>query len=262
MDNIKTLLKIMETLRDPKDGCAWDVEQTFKTVAPYTIEEAYEVAEAIENNDMDGLKDELGDLLFQVVFHARMAEEAGFFNFSDVVAAIADKMIRRHPHVFADENFRNAEEQTIAWEEQKAKERAEKKQATILDGVTIGLPALTRAVKLQKRAARVGFDWPETSQVIDKLNEEMTELSEELVKNKQDKDKIEEEFGDMMFVYANLARHLKIDPEEALRRANHKFTKRFNKIEQYIENEEKNIDQYTLDELDRLWEKAKETERL
>ncbi|HRW28606.1 MAG: nucleoside triphosphate pyrophosphohydrolase [Alphaproteobacteria bacterium] len=262
MDNIKTLLKIMETLRDPKDGCAWDVEQTFKTVAPYTIEEAYEVAEAIENNDMDGLKDELGDLLFQVVFHARMAEEAGFFNFSDVVAAIADKMIRRHPHVFADENFRNAEEQTIAWEEQKAKERAEKKQASILDGVTIGLPALTRAVKLQKRAARVGFDWPETSQVIDKLNEEMTELSEELVKNKQDKDKIEEEFGDMMFVYANLARHLKIDPEEALRRANHKFTKRFNKIEQYIENEEKNIDQYTLDELDRLWEKAKETERL
>ena len=252
----------METLRDPKDGCAWDVEQTFKTVAPYTIEEAYEVAEAIENNDMDGLKDELGDLLFQVVFHARMAEEAGFFNFSDVVAAIADKMIRRHPHVFADENFRNAEEQTIAWEEQKAKERAEKKQASILDGVTIGLPALTRAVKLQKRAARVGFDWPETSQVIDKLNEEMTELSEELVKNKQDKDKIEEEFGDMMFVYANLARHLKIDPEEALRRANHKFTKRFNKIEQYIENEEKNIDQYTLDELDRLWEKAKETERL
>ncbi|HPF46280.1 MAG TPA: MazG family protein, partial [Emcibacteraceae bacterium] len=144
----------------------------------------------------------------------------------------------------------------------KAKERAEKKQASILDGVTIGLPALTRAVKLQKRAARVGFDWPETSQVIDKLNEEMTELSEELVKNKQDKDKIEEEFGDMMFVYANLARHLKIDPEEALRRANHKFTKRFNKIEQYIENEEKNIDQYTLDELDRLWEKAKETERL
>ena len=262
MDNIKTLLKIMETLRDPKDGCAWDVEQTFKTVAPYTIEEAYEVAEAIENNDMDGLKDELGDLLFQVVFHARMAEEAGFFFFFFVVAAIADKMIRRHPHVFADENFRNAEEQTIAWEEQKAKERAEKKQASILDGVTIGLPALTRAVKLQKRAARVGFDWPETSQVIDKLNEEMTELSEELVKNKQDKDKIEEEFGDMMFVYANLARHLKIDPEEALRRANHKFTKRFNKIEQYIENEEKNIDQYTLDELDRLWEKAKETERL
>ncbi|MEZ5756908.1 MAG: nucleoside triphosphate pyrophosphohydrolase [Emcibacteraceae bacterium] len=262
MENIKNLLQIMETLRDPKDGCAWDVEQTFKTIAPYTIEEAYEVAEAIENNDMEGLKDELGDLLFQVVFHARMAEEAGFFNFSDVAEAIADKMVRRHPHVFADENFRNAEEQTIAWEEQKAKERADKKQASILDGVTIGLPALTRAVKLQKRAARVGFDWPETSQVIDKLNEEMAELSEELVKNNQNKDKIEEEFGDMMFVYANLARHLKIDPEEALRRANHKFTNRFNKIEQYIENEEKTINQYTLEELDEFWEKAKETERL
>lgn len=262
MDNIRKLLKIMETLRDPKDGCAWDVEQTFKSIAPYTIEEAYEVAEAIENNDMDGLKDELGDLLFQVVFHARMAEEAGRFNFSDVVEAIANKMIRRHPHVFADEKFRNAEEQTIAWEEQKAKERAEKKQESILDGVTVGLPALTRAVKLQKRAARVGFDWPETSQVIDKLNEEMAELSEELVKNNQNKDKVEEEFGDIMFVYANLARHLKIDPEEALRRANHKFTNRFKKIEQYIENEEKTIDQFTLEELDDFWEKAKETERL
>lgn len=255
------LLKIMEKLRDPEDGCAWDVEQTFETIAPYTIEEAYEVAEAIENNDMDALKDELGDLLFQAVFHARMAEEAGHFKFSDVVDAISDKMIRRHPHVFGDENYRDAEEQTVAWEEQKAKERAEKKQSSILDGVTVGLPALSRAVKLQKRAARVGFDWPETSQVIDKLQEEMVELSEELVKNKQDHEKIEEEFGDMMFVYANLARHLKIDPEKALRQANSKFIYRFNKIEQHIENKNKSIDQYSLDELEELWVKAKNEEK-
>lgn len=258
---MKKLLDIMETLRDPKDGCAWDVEQTFETIAPYTIEEAYEVAEAVDNNDMDGLKDELGDLLFQTVFHARMAEEAGQFNFADVVDAISDKMIRRHPHVFADESYRDAEQQTIAWEEQKAQERADKKQTSILDGVTVGLPALTRAVKLQKRAARVGFDWPETSQVIDKLQEEMVELSEELIKNKQDADKVEEEFGDMMFVYANLARHLKIDPEKALRRANTKFTNRFNKIEQYIENEDKLFNQYTLDELESFWDRAKNEER-
>lgn len=261
MDNMKKLLDIMITLRDPKDGCAWDVEQTFETIAPYTIEEAYEVAEAVENNDMDGLKDELGDLLFQTVFHARMAEEAGHFNFADVVDAISNKMIRRHPHVFADESHRDAEQQTVAWEEQKAQERAGKQQTSILDGVTVGLPALTRAVKLQKRAARVGFDWPETSQVIDKLNEEMVELSEELIKNKHDEEKIEEEFGDMMFVYANLARHLKIDPEKALRRASTKFTNRFNKIEQYIDNENKSFDQYSLEELDIYWERAKKEER-
>ncbi len=260
-DNMQKLLDIMAKLRDRQNGCAWDVEQTFETIAPYTIEEAYEVAEAIENDDMHALKDELGDLLFQAVFHARMAEEAGYFNFSDVVDAISDKMIRRHPHVFGDENYRDAEEQIIAWEEQKAKERAEKSQKSILDGVTVGLPALSRAVKLQKRAARVGFDWPEVSQVIDKLNEEMMELSEELVKNKQDQDKIEEEFGDMMFVYANLARHLKIDPEKALRRANTKFTNRFNKIEQYIENKNKSFDNFSLDELEELWVRAKTEEK-
>jgi len=251
----------MAKLRDPKEGCAWDVEQDFKSIAPYTIEEAYEVAEAIENNDMDALKDELGDLLFQSVFHARMAEEAGHFKFEDVVDAIADKMIRRHPHVFGDENYRDAEEQTVAWEEQKARERSERKQSSILDGVTVGLPAFTRAVKLQKRAARVGFDWPNTDGVLEKLNEEMVELSEELIKNKQDQEKIEEEFGDMMFVYANLARHLKIDPEQALKKANNKFTNRFNKIEQYIENKDKSFDQYSLEELEEFWIKAKEEER-
>ena len=252
----------MEKLRDPNDGCAWDVEQTFETIAPYTIEEAYEVAEAIDNKDMDALKDELGDLMFQAVFHARMAEEEGHFNFADVIDAISDKMIRRHPHVFGDENYRDSEDQTIAWEEQKARERAAKKQKSILDGVTVGLPALTRAVKLQKRAARAGFDWPNTSGVIDKLNEEMAELSEELIAKKQDHKKIEEEFGDMMFVYANLARHLKIDPEQALKKANNKFTRRFNKIEQEIENKQSSFDQYSLDELEELWVKAKKEEKL
>lgn len=260
MDNLQKLLDIMEKLRDPKEGCAWDVEQTFDTIAPYTIEEAYEVAEAIDNKDMDALKDELGDLMFQAVFHARMAEEEGHFNFADVIDAISDKMIRRHPHVFGDENYRDAEEQTIAWEEQKAKERAAKKQKSILDGVTVGLPALTRAVKLQKRAARVGFDWPNTSGVIDKLNEEMAELSEELIAKKQDQEKIEEEFGDMMFVYANLARHLKIDPEQALKKANNKFTRRFNKIEQEIENKQSSFEQLSLNELEELWIKAKKEE--
>jgi len=261
MDNLQKLLDIMAQLRDPKDGCAWDVEQTFETIAPYTVEEAYEVAEAIDNNDMDALKDELGDLMFQAVFHARMAEEAGYFNFSDVIDAISDKMIRRHPHVFGDENYRDAEEQTVAWEEQKARERAEKKQKSILDGVTVGLPALTRAVKLQKRAARVGFDWPSTSGVIDKLNEEMLELSEELIADKQDQEKIEEEFGDMMFVYANLARHLKIDPEQALKKANNKFTRRFNKIEQEIVNKEYSFGQYSLNELEEFWQQAKIKEK-
>jgi len=261
MDNLQKLLDIMAQLRDPKDGCAWDVEQTFETIAPYTVEEAYEVAEAIDNNDMDALKDELGDLMFQAVFHARMAEEAGYFNFSDVIDAISDKMIRRHPHVFGDENYRDAEEQTVAWEEQKARERAEKKQKSILDGVTVGLPALTRAVKLQKRAARVGFDWPSTSGVIDKLNEEMLELSEELIADKQDQEKIEEEFGDMMFVYANLARHLKIDPEQALKKANNKFTRRFNKIEQEIVNKESSFGQYSLNELEEFWQQAKIKEK-
>jgi MazG family protein len=190
-----------------------------------------------------------------------MAEEAGYFNFSDVIDAISDKMIRRHPHVFGDENYRDAEEQTVAWEEQKARERAEKKQKSILDGVTVGLPALTRAVKLQKRAARVGFDWPSTSGVIDKLNEEMLEFSEELIADKQDQEKIEEEFGDMMFVYANLARHLKIDPEQALKKANNKFTRRFNKIEQEIVNKESSFGQYSLNELEEFWQQAKIEEK-
>jgi len=263
---IAELRKIMCQLRAPEGGCAWDIEQDFHSIAPYTIEEAYEVADAIECNDMDGLKDELGDLLFQVVFHARMAEEKKLFDFDDVVRAISQKMISRHPHVFGAENFRTAEEQTRAWEEHKEKERSAKSitPPSALDGVSKGMPALIRAVKLQKRAARVGFDWPDTVQVIDKLNEEMQELSEELVQANQlqdNKAKIEEEFGDMMFVYANLARHLEIDPENALRAANNKFERRFKKIEECLEKQKKNIKEQTLEDLDELWNKAKEEER-
>lgn len=255
---IKRLTDIMATLRSP-EGCQWDRAQNFESIAPYTIEEAYEVAEAIENKDTESLKDELGDLLFQVVFHARMAEEEGLFGFSDVVDAISDKMIRRHPHVFGEEKYRSAEEQTAAWETQKADERRDAGKTSILDGVTVGLPAFTRAVKLQKRAARVGFDWPETKQVLDKLNEEMEELSAELVQE-DNQERIEEEFGDMMFVYANLARHLKIDPETALRKANIKFERRFKKIEYYVEKEKKTVNDCTLEQLEEYWQKAKQEE--
>ena len=261
---IAKLLTIMERLRNPDGGCPWDIEQDFSSIAPYTIEEAYEVADAIESGDMPHLKDELGDLLFQVIFHARMAEEEGHFNFDDVATSICDKMIRRHPHVFADAGFRDAEAQTKAWETQKALERQQKNQhASVLDGVTGGLPALTRAIKLQNRAARVGFDWPDTAQVIDKLNEEMAELSHELVqasKGADVQDKIAEEFGDMMFVYANLARHLNIDPESALRSANYKFERRFKQVEQLAASQEKSLEEMSLAEMDQLWDQVKSQE--
>lgn len=262
---IEDLLAIMQQLRDPAAGCPWDIEQTFETIAPYTIEEAYEVAEAIEMKDMPHLKDELGDLLLQVVFHARMAEEKNHFDFSDVISAICEKMIRRHPHVFGDEQQRDSREQTAAWEAQKAQERKQKKHTvSILEGVTPALPALTRAIKLQNRAARVGFDWPDTAQVLDKLNEEMAELSHELVagKNGEDtRDKIEEEFGDMMFVYANLARHLNIDPEKALRSANYKFERRFRQVEQLATDQQKDLNDMSLDQMDQLWGRVKEMEK-
>lgn len=259
------LITIMKRLRDPDGGCPWDIEQDFSTIAPYAIEEAYEVAEAIETNDMPHLKDELGDLLFQVVFHAQMAQEKGHFDFDDVVEGICHKMTRRHPHVFAGADYRTAEEQTHAWEAQKAQERKQKnQQSSILDGVTSALPALTRAIKLQNRAARVGFDWPDTSQVLDKLNEEMAELSHELTQVKKGDDnqkKITEEFGDMMFVYANLARHLNIDPENALRSANHKFEKRFKQVEKFAEKQDKLLENMSLEEMDLLWDQVKAQEK-
>jgi len=260
-NNIKELITIMKRLRDPVKGCAWDLEQDFSTIAPHTIEEAYEVAEAIEVNDMPHLKDELGDLLFQVVFHAQMAHEKNYFDFSDVVEAICEKMTRRHPHIFAEENYRSAGEQTKAWENQKAEERKSKNhKVSVLDGVTSALPALSRAVKLQNRAARVGFDWPDTAQLLDKLNEEMAELSAEMVKSCNEA-KIFEEFGDMMFVYANLARHMNIDPESALRSANYKFERRFKQVEQRAEKQNKALENMALEEMDQLWDDVKRQEK-
>ncbi|MWD26125.1 nucleoside triphosphate pyrophosphohydrolase [Aquicoccus sp. SCR17] len=257
---VPRLLEIMRRLRDPETGCPWDVEQDFASIAPYTIEEAYEVADAIERDAMDELRGELGDLLFQAVFHAQMAEEAGHFDFDDVVRGIADKMVDRHPHVFGEESRdKSAEQQVVDWETIKAKERAGKAQKGALDGVAVGLPALLRAVKLQKRAARVGFDWPETEQVLDKIAEEMRELVE--AREKLTATEIEEEMGDLLFVMANLARHLDVDPEAALRGANSKFLRRFKHIERELEANGKTPGQSDLTEMDALWDDAKRAEK-
>jgi ATP diphosphatase len=253
---LERLRAIMAALRDPVTGCPWDVEQTFATIAPYTIEEAYEVTDAIERQDWDELQGELGDLLFQSFFHARMAEEAGLFDLDDVATAIADKMIARHPHVFGDEsNAKSADQQVQDWEAVKAAERAAKAKAGVLDDVALGLPALMRAEKLQKRAARVGFDWPDIGLVIDKIAEEARELAEarEILPH----DKIEEEMGDLLFVMANLARHLKVDPETALRQANAKFTRRFAHIEAELAKAGKRPADSDLSEMDALWNAAK-----
>ncbi len=251
------LREIMRRLRDPQTGCPWDIEQTFASIAPYTIEEAYEVADAIEREAWGELKGELGDLLFQSVFHAQMAEDAGLFDFDDVANAIADKMVARHPHVFGDESRdKSAEQQTRDWETVKAAERAAKDEKGVLDGVALGLPALTRAVKLQNRAARVGFDWPQTDQVLDKVAEEMAELREAT-----DPAHRAEEFGDLLFVMANLARHLDIDPEDALRAANRKFTRRFGSIESALAEQGRHPKDSTLEEMDALWEAAKRAEK-
>jgi ATP diphosphatase len=254
------LREIMRRLRDPDTGCPWDIEQTFESIAPYTIEEAYEVADAIERNAWDELRDELGDLLLQVVFHAQIAQDDGHFAFDDVANAISDKMVARHPHVFGSESRdKSTDQQTRDWETIKAAERAQKAQTGVLDGVAVGLPALLRAVKLQKRAARVGFDWPQTTQVIDKITEEATELQEAAADLPQDK--IEEEFGDLLFVMANLARHMKVDPEQALRAANAKFTRRFTRIEDLLAEAGKTPQDSDLEEMDSLWNRAKAEER-
>ncbi len=259
-DPMLRLREIMRRLRDPKGGCPWDLEQDFATIAPYTIEEAYEVADAIERQDWPDLKGELGDLLFQSVYHAQMAEEAGHFGFDDVARTIADKMIARHPHVFGDESRdKSAEQQTRDWEKLKAAERAKRAESGVLDGVAQGLPALTRAVKLQNRAARVGFDWPSTDEVLEKLVEETHELIE--ARDRLTQDEITEEFGDLLFVMANLARHLDIDPEGALRDANAKFTRRFRSIEAALAERGKRPQDSDLAEMDALWNDAKRTEK-
>ncbi len=252
---IDALIEVMARLRSPEGGCPWDLEQNFQTIAPYTIEEAYEVADAIERGDMKGLKEELGDLLFQSVFHAQMAKEAGLFTFGDVAQAIADKMIRRHPHVVGDVDMRSADEQTAAWEVQKAEERKAKGKDGLLDDVPAGLPGMTRAVKLQKRAGRVGFDWPDARSVLDKIAEETEELKEAL--DEGEKDHIEEEFGDLLFVLANLSRHLDVDPESALRRANEKFTRRFKHIEKTFAERGDSLADASLDEMEAVWDEAK-----
>ena len=254
------LLEIMRRLRDPETGCPWDIEQDFATIAPYTIEEAYEVADAIERKAWDELRGELGDLLFQAVYHAQMAREAGHFGFGDVVRSICDKMIARHPHVFGDESRdKSAEQQTRDWERVKAAERASGPARGTLDGVALGLPALLRALKLQNRAARVGFDWPSTDQVLDKIVEEARELVE--ARDTLSGAETFEEFGDLLFVVANLARHLKIDPEAALRAANAKFTRRFRAIEAELAMRGKRPEDSDLAEMDALWNAAKAREK-
>lgn len=260
MSDMQTLLDIMARLRAPEGGCPWDREQTFRTIAPYTIEEAYEVADAIEQNDLTELSNELGDLLFQVVFHAQMAKEAGAFNFADVVAGINEKMVRRHPHVFGDAQVEDAAAQTQRWEDIKAQERSSKGDATsALHDVSTSLPALTRAKKLQGRAARVGFDWPQVSQVLDKLDEELAEVREALELGELDA--IEDEIGDLLFVCVNIARHVKVDPETALRRANRKFERRFRYMESLAEKRGFEFAKATLETQEALWQEAKVAER-
>ena len=257
MPKINNLIEIMAMLRHPENGCPWDIEQTFDTIVPYTLEEAYEVADAIHAKDMNALRDELGDLLFQVVFHSRMAEEAGDFSFDDVVAGICDKMERRHPHVFGDESVESAEEQTRAWEKLKAEERQHHR--SVLDGIAVALPALARAEKLQKKAARVGFDWPDIEGPIAKCHEELEEIKEALVGGKQEE--IEAEIGDLLFAIVNLARFAQVDAESALRGANQRFTNRFQYIERSLEAEGKRCEEVDLDRLEALWEAAKRDER-
>ena len=269
---IDRLLEVMARLRDPAGGCPWDLEQSFETIAPYTIEEAYEVAEAIRQDDREALRDELGDLLLQVVFHAQMAREDGSFDFDQVARGIADKMIRRHPNVFGDEDSearRSARAQMRSWEAQKATERearahAEGRRPSVLDGVALALPALLRAEKLQKRAARVGFDWPDRAPVFDKVLEEVAELREAAAATGASKaadPAVSEEVGDLLFACVNLARHLGVEPEGALRAANAKFTARFRHVEAALANSGREADKVGLEELDRLWDEAKQAER-
>ena len=256
---LRRLLDIMKALRDPATGCPWDRVQSFDTIAPYTIEEAYEVADAVAQRDFSALPDELGDLLFQVVYHAQMAEEEGKFGFADVAAAIADKMLRRHPHVFGEGAARDAAAQTQAWEEQKRHERAARAETGTLAGIPLGLPALTRAEKLAKRAARVGFDWPDAPAVLAKLDEETSELRAELAA--ADPARLADEVGDILFVVVNLARKLHLDPEACLRAANQKFSRRFSGVEAILAAEGRTPAEATLAEMEAAWQAVKARER-
>ena len=266
------LVEIMARLRNPENGCPWDVKQTFETIAPYTIEEAYEVADAIHNGSRDEIRDELGDLLLQVVFHARIAEEEGSFTVADVARGVSDKMINRHPHVFGDctnldapsaqEQPLDADVQKVNWEDIKAEERAKKGKMGVLDDVAVGLPPMLRALKLQKRAARVGYYWEHINDVFDKMAEETTELKDELAADTPDNDAIKDEIGDILFVAVNLARKAGVDPETALMGCNQKFERRFRYIEQQIDINNKNINEVSLDEMESFWQDAKKLEKI
>ncbi len=256
---LRRLIDIMAALRDPATGCPWDKVQDFDTIAPYTIEEAYEVADAIAKRDFPALSDELGDLLFQVVYHARMAEEAGHFAFADVAKSVSDKMIRRHPHVFGEAAERDARAQTVAWEAQKSAERAARQETGALAGVPTALPALTRAAKLTARASRVGFDWPDAESVLDKLDEEVAELKAEL--GERNAERLKDEVGDLLFVLANLARKLNLDPETCLRHANDKFSRRFNAMERDFEAKGQSLAETPLNVLEDGWQAVKRAER-
>jgi len=252
---IDRLLEVMRRLRDPEGGCPWDVEQTFETIAPYTLEEAYEVADAIARKDWQALREELGDLLLQVVYHAQMARETGLFDFDDVARTVTEKMIRRHPHVFGDARIASAAAQVHAWEEHKARERAEKGTDSVLDGIPLALPALVRALKLQQRAARIGFDWLDAASVLEKVDEELHELREEI--SRGERARLEDEMGDLLFTIVNLARKLDIDPEAALRAANAKFEQRFREMERFARERGLDLSAMGLEDLERLWEEAK-----
>lgn len=273
--SINRLLDIMARLRDPQRGCPWDLEQSFKTIAPYTVEEAYEVADAIERDDLPSLRDELGDLLFQVVFHSQMAREQGAFRFDDVVDAICDKMERRHPHVFGDAQIASSTAQTVAWEEHKRQERAEKKNGSVLDDVPLALPSLTRANKLGKRAAQVGFEWSDVYGAIDKLDEEIAEFKAEVRaltclqadtaassgEGQRQHERLAAEIGDVLFCVVNVCRYLKIDPEAALKQTNASFERRFRYVERGLQARGKTPQQATLAEMDALWDEGKAQER-
>ena len=260
--SVNQLIEILHILRDPDRGCSWDIEQNFKSIVPFTIEEAYEVADAIEQKNWSALKIELGDLLLQTVYHSQIASEQGLFNFEDIVKSICDKMVARHPHIFANENTKNSTEKQakagMDWESLKASERQADEKYRTLDDLALGLPALMRAAKLQKRAARVGFDWPDIDQVFKKVIEETRELKE--AKDLFESDKITEEFGDLLFVLVNFGRHLNIDAEDALRKANAKFTRRFNYIECELAKDGSTPEHSSLQEMEKLWNKSKSLE--
>jgi len=258
--SMQDLLALMQQLRDPENGCPWDKKQTLQSLTAYTIEEAYEVVDSIEQNDLTGLKSELGDLLFQVVFYAQLAQEQGLFNFQDVVSTISEKLVRRHPHVFAGKEFTDSAAVSANWEAEKAKERQEKDaQATsVLDDIPHNLPALMRANKIQKRCATVGFDWHELPPVIEKIHEELDEVMAEINRADYDKAALGEELGDLLFANVNLVRHLGFEPEKILRAGNHKFERRFRAVEHIIQSQGRSVKECSLDELEAVWQQVKQ----